>query len=134
MKSLFKMGLIMFYFYLCDRSVSQSVILRTLSIVYLNWALVLQMLSLRRGANSKRGVYLKLGANLSIYGMCYFKCFFFNFQDKPVFQRTERVQPSCFYVSPDCVLSPWCMDLGTSSTGLSSWAGLFESWLTLTQE
>ena len=27
-----------------------------------------QILSLRRGANSKRGGYLKLGANLSIYG------------------------------------------------------------------
>ena len=31
MKSLFKMGLIMFYFYLCDRSVSQRGILLTLS-------------------------------------------------------------------------------------------------------
>ena len=29
---------------------------------------LLQILSLRRGANSKRGVYLKLGANSSIYG------------------------------------------------------------------
>ena len=30
---------------------------------------LLQILSLRRGANSKRGAYLKLGANLSIYGI-----------------------------------------------------------------
>ena len=29
---------------------------------------LLQILSLRRGANSKRGAYLKLGANSSIYG------------------------------------------------------------------
>ena len=28
----------------------------------------LQILNLRRGANSKRGAYLKLGANSSIYG------------------------------------------------------------------
>ena len=30
---------------------------------------LLQILSVRRGANSKRGAYLKLGANLSIYGI-----------------------------------------------------------------
>ena len=30
-------------------------------------ARLLQILSLRRGANSKRGAYLKLGANSSIY-------------------------------------------------------------------
>ena len=30
---------------------------------------LLQVLSLRRGANSKRGAYLKLGANSSIYGI-----------------------------------------------------------------
>ena len=29
---------------------------------------LLQILNLRRGANSKRGAYLKLGANSSIYG------------------------------------------------------------------
>ena len=29
---------------------------------------LLQILSLRRGANSKRGAYLKLGVNSSIYG------------------------------------------------------------------
>ena len=33
---------------------------------------LLQILSLRRGANSKRGAYLKLGANSSIYGKYYF--------------------------------------------------------------
>ena len=32
---------------------------------------LLQILSLRRVANSKRGAYLKLGANLSIYGRWY---------------------------------------------------------------
>ena len=32
-------------------------------------ARLLQISSLRRGANSKPGAYLKLGANLSIYGM-----------------------------------------------------------------
>ena len=30
---------------------------------------LLQILSLRRGANWKRGAYLKLGANSNIYGM-----------------------------------------------------------------
>jgi len=30
---------------------------------------LLQILNLRRGANSKRGTYLKLGANSSIYGI-----------------------------------------------------------------
>ena len=30
---------------------------------------LLQILSLRRGANSKRSAYLKLGANSSIYGI-----------------------------------------------------------------
>ena len=29
----------------------------------------LKVLSIRRGANSKRGAYLKLGANSSIYGI-----------------------------------------------------------------
>ena len=44
----------------------------------------------------------------------------FNFQDKLVFQRTERVQSSCFHFSPDCFLGTWCVDLGTSSAGLLS--------------
>ena len=43
-----------------------------------------------------------------------------NFQDKLVFQRTERVQSSGFHVSPDCFLGTWCVDLGTSSAGLYS--------------
>ena len=30
---------------------------------------LLKLLSIRRGANSKRGAYLKLGANSSIYGI-----------------------------------------------------------------
>ena len=32
-----------------------------------------QILSLRRGANSKPGAYLKLGANSSIHGMYFYK-------------------------------------------------------------
>ena len=35
---------------------------------YLKGGRLLQILNLRRGANSKRGAYLKLGANSSIYG------------------------------------------------------------------
>ena len=37
---------------------------------------LLQILSLRRGSNSKRGAYLKLGANSSIYGKSVFTCSF----------------------------------------------------------
>ena len=35
---------------------------------------LVQILSLRRGANSKWSAYLKLGANLSIYSKWGFKC------------------------------------------------------------
>ena len=37
---------------------------------------LLQILNLRRGANSKRGAYLKLGANSSIYGRLTFLSYF----------------------------------------------------------
>ena len=32
---------------------------------------LLQLLNLRRSANPKRGAFLKLGANSSIYGICF---------------------------------------------------------------
>lgn len=54
-----------------------------------------------------------------LFTLCY-PCCYVPFQDKLVFQRTERIQSSCFYVSPDFFLGAWCMDLGTSSAGLSS--------------
>ena len=53
-----------------------------------------QILSLRRGANSKRGAYLKLGANSSIYGKLYGDRLHFNRQRRRLYKW--KASPSSF--------------------------------------